>query len=159
MHPAKTQISLGIRPIWSVFAVRMKKAWILSYPLSTQRRLWSDWVDAQADVSLHWVQTHLLVLSCRGSISNFFCNCWNQQIFCLKDERNSDRNSWEFSGLSWMVNFSILQRILSLISDKDLCYLPSFVLTGHHKYNAHTIFMFFLEVHPINSLSKQLSKM
>ena len=37
--PAKTQISLGIRPVWSVFAVRMKKAWVLSYPLSTQQRL------------------------------------------------------------------------------------------------------------------------
>ena len=37
--PAKTQISLGIR----VFAVRMKKYWILSYPLNAQRRLWSDW--------------------------------------------------------------------------------------------------------------------
>ena len=30
-----------------VFAVRMKIAWILSYPLSAQRRLWTDWADAQ----------------------------------------------------------------------------------------------------------------
>ena len=37
-----------------VFAVHMKKAWILSYPLSTQQKLWSDWVDAQADLSHHW---------------------------------------------------------------------------------------------------------
>ena len=37
-----------------VFAVRMWKAWVLSYPLSTQRRLWSDWADAQADLSLRW---------------------------------------------------------------------------------------------------------
>ena len=37
-----------------VFAVRMKKAWVLSYPLSAQRRLWSDWADAQADLSLRW---------------------------------------------------------------------------------------------------------
>ena len=37
-----------------VFAVRLKKAWVLSYPLSTQRRLWSDWADAQADLSLCW---------------------------------------------------------------------------------------------------------
>ena len=43
VHPAKTQISLGICPVWSVFAVRMKKAWVVSYPLSGQRRLWSDW--------------------------------------------------------------------------------------------------------------------
>ena len=37
-----------------VFAVRLKKARILSYPLSAQRRLWSDWSDAQADLSLRW---------------------------------------------------------------------------------------------------------
>ena len=37
--PAKTQLSLGIRPVWSVFPVRMKKAWVLSYPLSAQRKL------------------------------------------------------------------------------------------------------------------------
>ena len=37
-----------------VFAVRMKKAWVLSYPLSAQWRLWSDWADAQADLSLRW---------------------------------------------------------------------------------------------------------
>ena len=33
-----------------VFTVSMKKAWVLSYPLSAQLRLWSDWVDAQADL-------------------------------------------------------------------------------------------------------------
>ena len=49
--PAKTQISLGIRPDWSVFAVRMKKAGVLTYPLSAQRRLWSDCADTQADLS------------------------------------------------------------------------------------------------------------
>ena len=37
-----------------VFAVRLKKARILSYPLSAQWRLWSDWADAQADLSLGW---------------------------------------------------------------------------------------------------------
>ena len=36
VRPAKTQISLGIRP------------------LSAQRRLLSDWADAQADLSLRW---------------------------------------------------------------------------------------------------------
>ena len=43
----------------SVFAVCMMKAWSLSYPLTAQRRLWSawlwtDWADAQADLSLRW---------------------------------------------------------------------------------------------------------
>ena len=42
-----------------VFAVHMKKAWILSYPLSAQQRL-SDWVDAQADLSLGWAHSHFV---------------------------------------------------------------------------------------------------
>ena len=54
VRPAKTQISLGIR----VFAVRMKKPCVLSYPLSAQQILWSDWADAQADLSLRWAHTH-----------------------------------------------------------------------------------------------------
>ena len=37
-----------------VFAVHLKKHWVISYPLSTQRMLWSEWVDAQADLSLRW---------------------------------------------------------------------------------------------------------
>ena len=69
----------------------MKKAWVLSYSLSAERRLWSDWADAQADLShplsLIWVfagrTATLLVLSYRGS------NSWYQALtlpcwyFCL----------------------------------------------------------------------------
>ena len=58
VRPAMTPISLGIRPVWSVFAVRMKKPWVLSYPLSAQRRLWSDWADAR--LSLLWVNSHFV---------------------------------------------------------------------------------------------------
>ena len=43
-----------------VFAVHMKKAWVFSHSLSAQRRLLSDWADAQADLSLRWAQTHFL---------------------------------------------------------------------------------------------------
>ena len=39
-----------------VSAVSLKQNCILSYPLSAHRRLWSDWVDAQADLNLHWAQ-------------------------------------------------------------------------------------------------------
>ena len=39
-----------------VFAVRMKNHWALNYQLSTQWRLWSDWMDTQADLSLWWAQ-------------------------------------------------------------------------------------------------------
>ena len=35
--------------------------------MSAQRRLWLDWADAHADLSLRWVHIILLVLSCSGS--------------------------------------------------------------------------------------------
>ena len=75
VRPAKAQISLGIRPVWSesslsislgnrpvwsVFAVRTKKAWFLSYPLSAKRRFWSDLADAQTDLSLRWAHSHVV---------------------------------------------------------------------------------------------------
>ena len=50
VRPPKTQISLSICPVWSVFTVRMKKAWVLSYPLSAQRRLMR--------LSLRWAHSH-----------------------------------------------------------------------------------------------------
>ena len=57
LRPAKIQISLGICPVWSVFAVCMKKAWV---PLSAQWRLWSERVDAQADPSHRWAHCHFV---------------------------------------------------------------------------------------------------
>ena len=39
MCAQRRQISLGIRPVWSVFAVRMKKAWVHNYPLTAEPRL------------------------------------------------------------------------------------------------------------------------
>ena len=51
----------------SVFVFRMKKPWVLSDPLSAQRRLWSDWADVQADLNLRWAHDILLVLLCAGS--------------------------------------------------------------------------------------------
>ena len=40
-----------------VFTVRMKKTWVLSYPFSAQRRLWSDWADL---ICLRWAHTHFV---------------------------------------------------------------------------------------------------
>ena len=59
-----------LRSVWSVFAVRMKKAWVLSYPLSTQWRLirlggCPGWSVFAARTLI------LLVLSCRGSCVKF----------------------------------------------------------------------------------------
>ena len=50
----KTQVNLGTYPVCSVFTVHIhvKKAKAQSYPFIAQRRLLSDWADAQADLSL-----------------------------------------------------------------------------------------------------------
>ena len=40
VRPAKTQISLGIHPVWSESSLSAwRKLWVFSYPLSAQRRL------------------------------------------------------------------------------------------------------------------------
>ena len=54
LHPAKTQISLGICQVWSVSSL---SAWRKLGSLATHwahSEDWSDWADAQADLSLCW---------------------------------------------------------------------------------------------------------
>ena len=59
--PSKDSDQPGHPPsLIRIFAVRSKKAWVLSYPLSAQRRLWSDWADPQADLSLRWAHSHFV---------------------------------------------------------------------------------------------------
>ena len=67
--PAKTKISLGIRPDWSESSLCAE--WVaedLSF-LHADNKDWSDWADAQADLSLCWAHSHFVgfVMSCRGS--------------------------------------------------------------------------------------------
>ena len=58
--PSKDSDQPGHPPsLIRVFAVHIKKAWVFSYPLNAQRRLWSDWADAQADLSLLWAHMPL----------------------------------------------------------------------------------------------------
>ena len=68
VSPVKTQISLGICPVWSVFAICMKKHWAFNYLLSAQWRLWADpgwsclrWVN----ISFFWfchAAVHIIIL-------------------------------------------------------------------------------------------------
>ena len=50
----QTQISLGIRPVWSESSLCSQ--WVAKDPsfLHADSEDWSDWADAQADLSLHW---------------------------------------------------------------------------------------------------------
>ena len=66
VRPAKTQISLGIRPVWSE---SLLSTWRKLGSLATHwahSEHWSDWADAQADLSLG-AHAILLVLSRGGS--------------------------------------------------------------------------------------------
>ena len=58
--PVKTQISLGICPVWSKSSL---SAWRKLESLATHwvhSEDWWDWADAQADPSLRWVHTHFV---------------------------------------------------------------------------------------------------
>ena len=58
----KTQINLGIHPVWSELAVRTKKPWVRGYPLSAAPKL----------ICVFAVRTyHLFILSCSGWIALF----------------------------------------------------------------------------------------
>ena len=78
---AETQISLGIHTVWSVFAVSMKKFWVLSFQLSAQWRLQSDCADAQ--VRAVWSESSLatqVTLLCAGSDTSMMLS------YVLEDE-------------------------------------------------------------------------
>ena len=69
--PSKDSDQPGHLPsLVRVFAVCMKKAWILSYPLSRQWRHWSDLADAQAD-RLRWAHSHFVSFFMRQLIWYF----------------------------------------------------------------------------------------
>ena len=57
MHPAKTQLSLGIRPVWSEYSLCAQ--WVAKDPsyLHALSEDWSDWANAQADLSLRWAHS------------------------------------------------------------------------------------------------------
>ena len=99
-----------------VFAVRMKKAWVLSYPLSAQRRLWSDWADAQADPSLQWVHIHFVGFV----MSQLIC-----VLLCHKPPKVF---SWRGSNKSSMTHkHSIKSQISKLIEINRRNLVPAFV--------------------------------
>ena len=60
VRPAKTQISLGIRPVWSESSQCAQ--WLAENPrfLHADSEDWSDWADAQADLSLRWTPSHFV---------------------------------------------------------------------------------------------------
>ena len=78
---APSKDSLQPPSLIRVFAVCMKKAWVLSYPLSLQWRLWSDW----ADLSVRWAHSFIMsrlifgCLVCVCVCSNCAAHKWSVQ--------------------------------------------------------------------------------
>ena len=60
VRPAKTQVSLGIHPVWSESSLYAQ--WVAKGPrfLHADSEDWSDWAHAQADLSLRWAHTPLV---------------------------------------------------------------------------------------------------
>ena len=60
VRPAKTQISLGICPVWSESSLCAQ--WVAKDPsfLHADSEDWSDWANAQADLSLRWAHPHFV---------------------------------------------------------------------------------------------------
>ena len=119
IKPTKWHVCPAMIPISLVFAFRMKKAWVLSYQLSAQRKLWSDWSDAQADMSLRWAHSRFAGFVIRRLISNimqltymsmyihvhaYYCQCGSTLHACYGDINDiqiclSTQITWRFAML------------------------------------------------------------
>ena len=85
VSPAKTQISLGICPVWSESLLCTE--WVTKDPsfLHADSKDWSHWANAQADLSLCWAHSHFVSFVMLRPIFAFhIIACfWRQSIlFC-----------------------------------------------------------------------------
>ena len=114
------------------FAVRIKKDWVLSYPLSAQQRLWSDWADAQADLSLRWAHMP-------------FC-CFCDEAAHMRRPRFACWWPSVFPRRSWLVrrkcdeHFHLFKRLRITVTEwqnhgrtRQIQYSPNFLKRGYNK--------------------------
>ena len=98
VRPAKTQISLGIRPVWSESSL---SAWRNHGPLATHwahSEDWSDCTDAQADLSLRWA--HIYFVGFVMSWLKSFC-WWKTLDLLFKRQSKTNCASSEESDQPW----------------------------------------------------------
>ena len=96
VHLAKTQISLAFTQSDQSVHCSHEEAF---YPLSTQRRLWSDRM-AQADLSLRWAHIIMLVLSCAGSC--VFGGLWSVRLKLACSA--TEQEPWDFGYSNYRYN-------------------------------------------------------
>ena len=97
LRPAKTQISLGICPVWSESSLGAQ--WVAKGPrfLHADSEDWSDWADAQADPSLRWEYTHFVgfvMLWLKLSVMNLILKIMNSLDFNRPPPTGAWRNGW-----------------------------------------------------------------
>ena len=110
VRPTKTQISLGICQVWSesslcAFSVAKDQSY-----LHADREDWSDWADAQADLSLLWVHSYFAGFITRWlifllSFNVEWCLVWHnlkhsksRSVLVLtahQKQSQANQNSWD----------------------------------------------------------------
>ena len=148
--PAKTQISLGVRSIWSVFAICLKKPWVLSYPLSDQTGRMSRLIWVFARHTCHFV----------GFVMSRLIWFWFQacQIILFRLSKfhgNSDSPSWLFSHIKFPIQKYFLTYTGLTVNRRHECrvnansvgdVLPGHLLT-HALYNEEWNKRLFIQNH------------
>ena len=88
--PNEDQLSLGIRPVWSVFAWKRVGS-LATYKAHSED--WSDWAHAQADLSLQWAHMSLYWF-CRAllvflqQVAGYYKQSHYSSLLQYKTERN-----------------------------------------------------------------------
>ena len=88
VRQAKTQISLGIRPVWSESSLSAwKKVWVLSYPLSAQRGGCPGWSESSLGTHSFWWFCHIAAHLCLASHKRNMANNVERDVWsvCLQE--------------------------------------------------------------------------
>ena len=125
VRPGKTQISLGIRPVRSVFAVRPKQQLVLNYPLSAQQRLIRLGGCPGCSESSLGANVILLVWSWGGSKCCFLetkyaAHMYTSSLFFFFTFR-TDRGSYTSGHFIWSLWNKILASFINFIWNDQEC--------------------------------------
>ena len=107
IKPTKTQISLGIRPIWSESSLCAQ--WVAKDPsfLHADSEDWSDWAYAPADLSFRWTHSQLVGFIMSWLICLIFLatspeqECLKYKILALFSQMKVLTNCLCFRDLTW----------------------------------------------------------
>ena len=104
VRPVNTQISLGIRPVWSESSL---SAWRKLGSLATHwahSEDWSDWMDAQADLSIRWERSHFVCFVMRR------LNCCSAALNAFHFDKGNNF-TWDIMKLKLLFTYLLEKRI------------------------------------------------